>query len=98
MTKGAKIAVMVLVAATSLFSTGCYGAPGTTAYVGIQAPGPWYGYPGSYGRYPGGGGVWVGMPICCDDVDAAEPDDSPQPEASPDAQPEAVKEEESPSR
>lgn len=59
-----------------LLMLGC-GTGSGSVYVGVSAPGPWYGYPYP-GRYPGGG-VWVGVPVCCDDEDMdamAEPVES----------------------
>jgi hypothetical protein len=49
-----------------LLMLGC-GTGSGSVYVGVSSPGPWYGYPNP-GRYPGGG-VWVGVPVCCDDED-----------------------------
>jgi hypothetical protein len=61
----------LLALAASLLVLACGG--NSSVYVGVAAPGPWYGYPHP-GMYPGGG-VWVGVPVCCEeDADAmAEP-------------------------
>ena len=69
MSRAIKVLAMALVAGATLTSSACYG-PGTT-YVGVSGPGPWVGYPYP-GRYPpyGGGGVWVGVPVCCDAIEA----------------------------
>ena len=73
MTSRSKVFAAVLLALGVLASTACYGSG--TAYVGVYGPaygpavyGPgWGGYPYP-GRYPPvGGGVWVGVPICCED-------------------------------
>lgn len=52
---------------------GCYGASGS-AYVGVYGPpvygpGPWGPRAGPYGPYGGypPGGVWVGVPVCCEE-------------------------------
>lgn len=65
MTK-AGLALLVM----TLTFAGCYGTG--TAYVGVYGPpvygpGPWggYPYPGAYPPY--GGGVWVGVPVCCEE-------------------------------
>jgi hypothetical protein len=57
---------------------------GGSAYVGVYGapvygPGPW----GPYGRpYPGygypPGGVWVGVPVCCDEEQQQEEPDEPE--------------------
>jgi hypothetical protein len=65
------------VVAASAVMAGCYGTG--SAYVGVYGPpvygpGPWGGYPYP-GRYPPyGGGVWVGVPICCDEQEEQQPE------------------------
>lgn len=74
MTGRTRMTGMALVAATLVFG-GCYGTG--TAYVGVYGPpvygpGPWggYPYPGAYPPY--GGGVWVGVPVCCEEQEQEE--------------------------
>jgi hypothetical protein len=62
---------------------GCYGASGS-AYVGVYGPpvygpGPWGPRAGPYGPYGGypPGGVWVGVPVCCEDEQQEEQQEQP---------------------
>lgn len=75
MKKRSRYMSIMLAGVASLSIVAC--GPPSSVYVGVSAPGPWYGYPGRYpGMYPGGG-VWVGVPVCCEDMDAmAEPAES----------------------
>ena len=68
------LAAMIFVIAI-LATASCGTSSGTTSVtvgvgVGVYGnpwygPGPWGGYPYP-GRYPpGGGSVWIGVPICC---------------------------------
>jgi hypothetical protein len=67
------------------FALGGASCTSGTAYVGVYGPpvygpGPWgpYGRPyGPYGYPPGG--VWVGVPVCCDEEQQQEePDAGPE--------------------
>ncbi len=71
-----KFLVFALAGLAAVSMIAC-GSGSGSVYVGVSTPGPWYGYPrGGYGGYPGGG-VWVGVPVCCEDMDAmAEPAES----------------------
>jgi len=53
--KQRRIAVFLAVIVLGLSAGAC---AGTTMYVGVAAPGPWYG-----GPVPYGGGVMVGRPV-----------------------------------
>jgi hypothetical protein len=81
----AKFLVFAFAGLASLSSVGC-GSGSGSVYVGVATPGPWVGYPGRYpGMYPGGG-VWVGVPVCCEDRDAmAEPAETTERYAESDA-------------
>ncbi len=65
-----RLLLTLAVAASLLALPGCYGS--SAGYVGVYGapyygPGAWGAYPYP-GRYPPmGGGVWVGVPICCDE-------------------------------
>ena len=88
MSRPRKVAGMTLLAATLVFG-GCYGTG--TAYVGVYGPpvygpGPWggYPYPGAYPPY--GGGVWVGVPVCCEEQEQEQdPEEQPAPDETRDA-------------
>ena len=68
-----KLLVFALAGLAAATMMAC-GSGSGSVYVGVSTPGPWYGYP--RGGYPGGG-VWVGVPVCCEDMDAmAEPVES----------------------
>jgi len=49
------LAVLAAVVALGLTTGAC---AGSSVYVGVAAPGPWYGPPGPYG-----GGVVIGRPV-----------------------------------
>ena len=83
-------AKMLALAAIGLGLLACTGG---SAYVGVYGapvygPGPWGPYPGRYGPYGGygGGGVWVGVPVCCQEQEEEEQQQE-QPE-NPEAGPE----------
>ena len=80
---------MVALAAIGLGILGCTGG---SAYVGVYGapvygPGPWGPYPGRYGPFGpyGGGGVWVGVPVCCVEQEEPQPPQE-QPEEAPEAE------------
>jgi hypothetical protein len=62
---------------------GCYGSG--SAYVGVYGPpvygpGPWGPRAGPYGPYGGypPGGVWVGVPVCCEEEQDEEQQEQPE--------------------
>ncbi|MGI9625644.1 MAG: hypothetical protein ACR2QM_02305 [Longimicrobiales bacterium] len=67
---------IMLLAALSLGVIGCapsyVGVYGTPAY-GPYGVDPWSGYPHP-GAYPPGGGIFVGVPICCEDEEQEQED------------------------
>ena len=91
-----RLLLTLAVAVSLLVLPGCYGP--SAGYVGVYGqpyygPGAWGAYPYP-GRYPPmGGGVWVGVPICCDDgqdsdpgTDGAVPEQPPSVAAEPPAE------------
>ena len=75
---------------------GAVACTGGSAYVGVYGPpvygpGPWGPRAGPYGPYGGypPGGVWVGVPVCCDEEQQQEeqqPEEESPEEESPEAQ------------
>lgn len=67
---------------------GAAACTGGTAYVGVYGPpvygpGPWGPYPGGYPPYGPGGGVWVGVPVCCYEEEQEQEDGADQEEDGP---------------
>lgn len=74
--RGPKVWATAILAASILATAGCGSTGGSSANVSVgvgvygapmYGPSPWGGYPYP-GRYPPGrGGVWIGVPVCCEE-------------------------------